>query len=316
MSILLSVIIPTHNPNLNRLARTLEGLEKQQLSINKWELILVDNASDNPELLPALNLAWHPNVRIIREINLGLTKARIAGIESSRGEYLVFVDDDNVLNSNYLQNAIDIFQKNPNLGAMGGKSLPEFEVTPEPWIKQFWTCLALRDLGETSLVYSYANATTKDHPKFAPIGAGMALSRKAAKYYVKCISKNSERLALDRTGNSLQSGGDCDINLTILDGGWEVGYFPQLQLTHLMPANRLTKKYLAKVNYASSRSWIQVLNLHNIRPWQKIPSWTVWLRKLKAFFLYQPWKDSVAYIRWQGACGKFEGLAALPINSR
>jgi hypothetical protein len=116
---------------------------------------------------------------------------------------------------------------------------------------------------------------------------------------------------LDRTGKSLSSGGDNDIILTILSAGWEVGYFPQLQLKHLMPASRLTKDYLARVNRASSRSWIQVLDLHGIQVWQKIPHWTVLPRKIKAFFSYQPWKSPAAYVRWQGACGMFEGLGAL-----
>lgn len=316
MNISLSVIIPTHNPNPKRLAATLKGLERQKLDRNSWELIVIDNACENLELFNNLDFSWHPSVKIIQERSLGLTKARIAGIQASQGEYLVFVDDDNVLAPNYLKNAIAIFQRYPDLGSIGGKSTPEFEVTPEPWVSQFWTCLALRDLGEEPLVYSYANATTKEHPKFAPIGAGMALRRTAAEHYLNCILQDRERLALDRMGTSLQSGGDCDINLTILNGGWEVGYFPQLQLIHLMPSSRLTRQYLAKINYASSRSWIQVLNLHNIRPWQKIPSWTLWLRKIKAFFIYQAWKNSVSYIRWRGACGMFEGLAALPISSK
>ncbi|MDJ0531154.1 MAG: glycosyltransferase [Xenococcaceae cyanobacterium MO_207.B15] len=312
MKPLLSVIIPTHNPNRERLNRVLEALKEQDLECKNWELILVDNNSSNISYLPSFDLTWHPQGKLITEENLGLTWARIAGIQASIGDYLVFVDDDNILDRDYLREVIEIFQHNSKLGGIGGKSLPEFEVQPESWVEQFWTCLALRDLGEESLIYSYPQATTKQHPKFAPIGAGMALRKVAAKHYLNCILHNPERLALDRTGSSLRSGGDCDINLTILEGGWEVGYFPQLKLTHLMPSSRLTKKYLAKINRASFRSWIQVLNLHGIRPWQKIPRWTVWLRKIKAFCLYQPWQNSIAYIRWQGACGMFEGQADLP----
>lgn len=48
---------------------------------------------------------------------------------------------------------------------------------------------------------------------------------------------------------------------------------------------------------------------------KKIPYWTVLLRKIKAFFYYQAWKDSISYIRWQGACGTFEGLASLSVNN-
>lgn len=313
MSVLVSVIISTHAPNPLRLEKTLHGLRGQTLTRKRWELLVVDNATPDPQYVLSFDFSWHPSARIIREERLGLTWARMAGIQSSQGEYLVFVDDDNVLHPNYLENVLEIFQQNPQLGAIGGKSLPEFEIEPESWVTQFYKCLALRDLGEEALIFYEDRAfQPKRYPEFAPIGAGMALQRQAVEPYVNRILTNRIGVVLDRTGKNLSSGGDNDIILTILNAGWAVGYFPQLQLSHLMPASRLTKEYLARVNRASSRSWIQVLDLHGIRVWQKIPRWTVLLRKIKAFFIYQPWKDSAAYVRWQGACGLFEGLGALP----
>ncbi|BAY18540.1 family 2 glycosyl transferase [Anabaenopsis circularis NIES-21] len=313
MNPLISVVIPTHNPNLTRLQRTLDGLRSQSLSYSDWQLLIIDNASSNPDLFANLDLSWHPHTHIIREERLGLTRARIAGIQASQGKYIIFVDDDNVLCPNYLQDTINILHTYPHLGVIGGKSLPEFEADPEPWVKQFWGCLALRDLGDEMQIYAYDKDpnSEKQHPEFAPIGAGMALQHQAAQFYVNSILNDSLRLGLDRTGKSLQSGGDCDINLTLLDAGWGVGYFPQLQLTHLISINRLTKHYLARLNYSSSRSWVQVLNAHNIRPWKKIASWTVNLRKTKAFVSCQPWKSPAHYVEWQGACGLFEGLAML-----
>lgn len=315
MNPVISVIIPTHNPNYDRLQKTLIGLRNQTLAQESWELIVIDNLTPDPTYIPKFDFSWHSYTKILREERLGLTRARIAGIKASRGNYLVFVDDDNVLDANYLINVIGIFQNHPYLGAIGGKSLPEFEVEPEPWIQDFWLCLALRDLGEEVQIYAFDEIKNeKQHPLFAPIGAGMALQHKAAQFYVDSIAENTNRLSLDRTGKSLQSGGDCDINLTLLEAGWAVGYFPQLQLTHLISANRLTKDYLARLNRASSRSWVQVLDAHNIRPWQKIPSWSVIPRKIKAFFRYQPWKSPANYVNWQGACGMFEGLGTLSAN--
>ena len=312
MNPLISVIIPTHNPNKNRLQRTLEGLKAQTLAKNNWELIVVDNATPDPTLIPSFDLAWHKSSKIIVESQLGLTKARIAGVLASRGIYQVFVDDDNVLEANYLENIIEIFRAYPKLGAIGGKSLPSFEIAPEEWVKDFWVCLALRDMGEQVKTYFYdPSANDRQYPPFAPIGAGMALQLEAAKLYINSIQSDSNRIAFDRTGKSLQSGGDCDINLTLLEAGWGVGYFPQLQLTHLISASRLTKEYLARLNYASSCYWIQVLDCHNFRPWQSIPKWSVLPRQIKSFFIYQAWKDCPSFIKWQGACGMFKGLARL-----
>src|SRR5207244_4152321 len=125
---MLSVIIPTHNPTARRFERTLKGLKAQTLDYSSWELLVVDNATPDREYVAGFDLSWHPNARIIREEKLGLTAARLAGIKASLGEYLIFVDDDNVLDPDYLKHVEAIFKCNLKLGAVGGKSLPDFEV--------------------------------------------------------------------------------------------------------------------------------------------------------------------------------------------
>nr|MCU0527104.1 glycosyltransferase [Elainella sp. Prado103] len=239
--------------------------------------------------------------------------ARLCGFREARAEILIFADDDNVLAPDYLEHVLNIFQQYPQLGAIGGKSLPEFEVEPEPWFANVKAPLGLRDLGdETQTAYWPQNMPfLKQYPACAPIGAGLAIRKQAAEVYAKRVTGNQTRLALGRTGQQLISGEDNDIVLTLLAEGWGVGYFPQLKLTHLISARRLTQDYLARLNRASSRSWVQVLDVHGIRLWQKIPRWSVLPRQVKAFFNYQPWKDPASYIRWQGACGQFEGQAEL-----
>lgn len=314
MNIKISVVIPTHRPDAVRLDRTLKALKRQTLPLDEWELLIIDNATPDTNYVSGFSPDWHPHTKVIREEKIGLTRARLAGIDASQGQYLIFVDDDNELEPAYLEHAIKLFKDYPHVGVAGGKSIPEFAVEPEDWVDNFWLCLALRDYGNDIQIYSHRD-DSKRHPYFAPIGAGMALRREAAIYYRDCIQSDPNRLSFDRTGKSLQSGGDCDINLTLLAGGWAVGYFPQLQLTHLIAADRLSKYYLAKLNYASSRSWIHVLAVHDIYPWRSISKWGVLPRKLKAFFTYQPWKSDEAFIRWKGACGSFEGLSQITDQS-
>jgi glycosyltransferase involved in cell wall biosynthesis len=43
----LSVIICTHNPRKDYLERVLKALQEQTLPSESWELLLIDNASDN-----------------------------------------------------------------------------------------------------------------------------------------------------------------------------------------------------------------------------------------------------------------------------
>ena len=91
-----SVIICTHNPRPDAFRRVLDSLAAQTLPKAQWELLLVDNASDD-RLEPRWPLSWHSNARHVREDQLGLTAARLRGIRESRGDVLIYVDDDNVL---------------------------------------------------------------------------------------------------------------------------------------------------------------------------------------------------------------------------
>lgn len=307
----ITVIICTHNPRQNYLKRVLAALEAQTLSLDQWELLLIDNASGRV-LSSEIDLSWHLHARHVREETLGLTAARLCGFREAEAEILVFADDDNVLDQNYLQRTLEIMQQYPKLGAIGGKSLPEFEIEPQPWLFETGVKLGTRDLGNEVLVSDWTGFTlNREYPVFSPIGAGLVLRYASAQIYAKSVIDSNVRRSLGRTGNHLISGEDNDIVLTLLENEWGVGYFPQLELIHLIPAKRLNKNYLARLNRALMRSWVKVLDIHGIRPWQKIPHWTVLPRQMKAFFHFCPWQDPAAYVRWQGACGQLEGQADL-----
>ena len=104
----------------------------QSLPRHLWESLVIDNASAEP-LFRTLDIGWHPGGRHLTEGRLGLTYARLRGIEASRGEILVFIDDDNVLNPDYLEVAYWIGLKWPMLGAWSGPIDPECETEPAEW---------------------------------------------------------------------------------------------------------------------------------------------------------------------------------------
>jgi hypothetical protein len=140
------------------------------------------------------------------------------------------------------------------------------------------------------------------------MGAGMALRRAAAQAW---LDRGDHAALPDRKGTNLSSSGDNDIVLAAMTAGWEVAFFPSLRLTHIIPAFRTTRDYLARLNRGIQRSWMQVLTKHGANPWPPIPRWTAPLRKLKAWFTCRAWSGPAANVRWQGACGHFEGRASL-----
>ena len=132
----LSVIVCAHNPSPDRLGRTVAGLMAQSLDPEKWQLLIIDNASQDQTGFDNLDFKGHPHARVVRENTLGLTAARLRGFAESTAEIIVLVDDDNILNPTYLETVVRVFTEDPKLGAIGGRSYPEFE-------SPVWPCAAV-----------------------------------------------------------------------------------------------------------------------------------------------------------------------------
>jgi glycosyltransferase involved in cell wall biosynthesis len=249
-----SVIICTHNPRPDFLDQVIEALKAQTLPMPLWELLVVDNASTIP-LAPVLNLAWHPHQRVVREEKLGLTHARLRGITESTGDVLVFVDDDNVLRADYLEQALAIAEKHPRIGSWGGTIHPQFEQPPPEWTRRYWEMLAIREF-------------TQDHIGISPIGAGLCIRRPVARHYCQQVNDCPLRLALDRVGGNLISAGDNDLARCAKALDLEMGVFAPLQLKHLIPAHRLTEEYLLRLIEAMefSNLFFEWLNSPNKTP--------------------------------------------------
>jgi glycosyltransferase involved in cell wall biosynthesis len=236
----ISVVICSHNPRSMYLHRVLDALQAQSLQLIYWELLLIDNTSAE-RLADNWDISWHTDARHVREDELGLIAARLRGISESRGDFIVFVDDDNVLDPDYLAKALDIARAFPFLGAWGGSVRPEFEVRPEEWTREYWGYLAIRD---------YARPCWSNNPKdwdCLPCGAGLCVRRKVAEQYRDKVVESPMRRALSRRGTSLSSCEDTDLARCAVYEGLGFGVFPQLSLIHLIPSARLTEEYLVRL---------------------------------------------------------------------
>jgi glycosyltransferase involved in cell wall biosynthesis len=222
------------------LRRVLEALKAQTLPAHLWELVLVDNRSP-VAISDRFDISWHPNGRHIREEELGLTPARLTGISNARASLLLFVDADNVLSRDYLEQAQTVGVAHPFLGAWGGTITPEFEHSPPEWTRAYWSGLAVREV----IRPIWTNAP--DYWQAQPCGAGLCVRGNVAQAYLRAMKDDLFRRGLDRSGSSLMSLGDTDLVLTAADEelGW--GNFPQLKLTHLIPPDRLTEPYLLRL---------------------------------------------------------------------
>ncbi len=268
---MLSVIICTHNPDLNKLNRVLASLEGQCYNKANWEWIIVDNASKEAVKTQLPQHLQH-QIRVIEEPEPGLTPARIAGIRAAQHAWLVLIDDDNVLNASYLSQSANIIEEHPELGAFGCRLNPEFEARPSPDILPHLFMLAIRQPEMDVIGKTYQWDST-------PFGAGMVVRKAVAEHYIGLLQSDPMRKGLDRKGNSLMSSGDVDLAHTAIDMGYATGVFKSLEITHIIPAFRLTKSYMKNMmRYNALSNHL----LFYIR-FKRIPSTPSWKKRVKQY---------------------------------
>jgi glycosyltransferase involved in cell wall biosynthesis len=259
-----SVILCTHNPRSDYLSRVLASLRGQTLPVERWDFLLIDNASSRP-LAETWDISWHRSGRHIREDELGLTAARLRGIKESSGELLIFVDDDNELAPDFLDQAIAIAARSDNLGVFGAGILePEFEVQPSVELHPYLGLLALR---------SVSSALRSGNPKDSqcvPWGAGLCVTRRVANFYQQMVGGLGINAVLDRRGTRLFCGGDDLFSRIAAEIGLEFGILPELRITHLISASRLNQRHLLRLirDHALSHGVLGYL-LNGIQPGQK-----------------------------------------------
>ena len=240
--IAISLIICSHNPRPDHLGRVLEGLRKQSLHMDQWELIIVDNAS-RESLASTWDLSWHPSGRHLFEGELGLSAARRRGMLEANADILLFVDDDNVLAPDYLLEGLRIARNWPQLGTWGSANIvPEFEVQPAERLTPLLHLLAIREV-------EAARWTNFVQWEACPWGAGMFLRRSVADAYRKMSDSEGLQIS-DRQGTSLMSGGDAELSYVACSMGLGIGIFPELKVTHLIPKERVTGEYLLRLHEA------------------------------------------------------------------
>lgn len=239
----LLVILCTHQPRRDYLAATLAALRAQTLPAAQWQLLVVDNASPEP-LSGSIDLSWHPFARIVCEEKLGTAHARHRALQVAQATavpLLVFVDDDNLLDPDYLARGLALAQAWPQLGCWGGQLLPRYETAPPAWLDRYLRYLAILPLAHdqwTNVVATYDSV---------PPSAGCFIRAAIVDRYLGLIALEPRRLELGARGAVPVRGEDTDLVLTALDLKLGVGRFAELRLTHLIPADRLTVGYVTRL---------------------------------------------------------------------
>ena len=117
MSPKVSVIIPIYNTALY-LAETLASVYAQ--TYQNFEILLIDDGSTDSSLLVARS--FEPRVRVFTQSNKGPSAARNLGFKHAQGEYLAWLDSDDLWHADLLKTQVDFLDANPLVGLVYAES--------------------------------------------------------------------------------------------------------------------------------------------------------------------------------------------------
>ena len=138
---LVSVIVPVFN-NSRPLNQCLKGLEKQSYPADKFEIIVVDNAST--EKISEVTSKFS-RVTLAYEGKPGSYAARNAGIKLAKGTILAFTDSDCIPDDAWIENGVKALMNFPSCGLVAGKVELFFLHPDRPNAVEFYDCITYLD---------------------------------------------------------------------------------------------------------------------------------------------------------------------------
>jgi glycosyltransferase involved in cell wall biosynthesis len=149
---LVSVIIPVYNMQ-EFLAQTIESVLSTAYS--SFEVIIVDDGSTDKSLSIANEYSdKDKRIRVLSQQNSGVSSARNHAVREASGKYILPVDADNLLSSDYIQSAVDVLESNEKVRVVTCKSVFFGDRTGEWKLRPFsLKLLARKNMMDTCAMY-------------------------------------------------------------------------------------------------------------------------------------------------------------------
>ena len=237
-----SVIVPVFN-DAARLKMCLEALEAQTYPKSLYEVIVVDNASDEGQDIKGVVAQFSQAIAAF-ESAPGSYAARNHGISLAKGEVIAFTDADCIATENWMEKGVKALLKTPNCGLIAGKIELFFkndnQLTPVELFEKV-TAFAQKQLLE-----QYKGGATANIFTFSTV--------------------------MEQVGKfdaSLKSGGDLEWGKRVYEHGYQQLYAEEVQVAH--PARyswgqlyRRTMRITAGLYSCQCRKSVSKLKKHQI----------------------------------------------------
>ncbi len=245
----ITVILCTFN-RCQLLAKALDSVACSALpDAIEWEVLVVDNnSSDRTREVVQDSSQRHPErFRYVFEPQQGKSHALGAGVRESRGDILAFMDDDVTVEPTWLQNLTASLHSGEWAGS-GGRTLPAEVFIPPRW-------LALDgpySLG--SMLYAHFDLGDDSRElDRAPYGANMAFRKEMFKEYGGFRTD----LGPGPSRDIPRFNEDTEFGRRLIAAGERLRYEPSAVAYHVVPRDRINKKYFLTCRFDYGRSSIR-----------------------------------------------------------
>lgn len=234
----LSIVILNYNVK-ELLLNCLDSIFKSKRKEDKWQIILVDNASSDGSVEEVrkrykqnLSYSEGKDIEILenRE-NLGFAAGNNVGVEHAKASVILFLNPDTVIKDHVIQKTLEVLLSNPDLGAVSCKvELPDGRMDyschrgfPTPWNS-----------------FTYFSGLAKKFPR-SPLFAGYTASYLSITkpHEVDCISGTYlmvRKIAGEQIGfwdkDYFFNGEDIEFCYRLKEKGWKIYYYPEVKIIH------------------------------------------------------------------------------------
>ena len=237
----LTIVVCTRNRS-HSLKRMLDSLAVHLSERTSFEVLIIDNGSsdETPVMLKSFS-ALGGNFRVVTETEVGLSHARNRGLLESRGEFTAYLDDDILLEEDWVERALSAFEELPGDAAMvGGPVVPQWNESRPLWVEsKLWPFLSVLDLGDKTRSLSF--------PEYL-VGTNMIFRTEVLRRIGGFCTQ------IGRKEGSLLSNEELLTQIRLEESGYQIFYLPQLRVRHLIDGDRLSRSWFLKRAYDQGRS--------------------------------------------------------------
>ena len=97
------------------MGKTLESIYETTTPINDFEVIVVNDGTQDKSLEVVRQFADRPNITILDQENQGLSSARMNGLSLAKGDYIWFVDSDDYLIGDGVKKVLNLLEQRPDV---------------------------------------------------------------------------------------------------------------------------------------------------------------------------------------------------------